>query len=79
MDNDEKGETIVRRLGKIGDCLIIEKTTPDGKITRGATCASPEARNDLAAILEGKLLLEVDPKVILAESPAAPAEPVTED
>jgi len=77
MDNEEKGETIVKRVGKVGDCIIISKTTPDGKVTHGATCASAEARNALAAVLEGKLLLEVDPKVILAE-PAAPAAPVTE-
>ncbi|MBA7553248.1 hypothetical protein ES705_45838 [subsurface metagenome] len=75
MDNEGKGETIVKRLGRIGDCLIIEMTTPDGEVTRGATCGSAEARNALAAILEGKLLLEVDPKVILAEPPAEP--PVT--
>ncbi|MBA7548673.1 hypothetical protein ES705_41138 [subsurface metagenome] len=79
MGNEEKATEnkgdIVRRLGRIGDCVIIEKTTPEGKVTRGATCGSAEARNALADILEGKLLLEVDPKVILAEPPAAPVTP----
>lgn len=85
MDNEEKatgnkGET-VRRVGRIGDCVIIETTTPEGKKTHGATCASAEARNKLAAILEGQLTLIVEPKVILEDTPpaapAAPAVPVT--
>ena len=68
-------------IGKIGTCVLISVPTPDGKEHLEATCASKEARDHLAAILEQESILRVNPKVILEEiadvtperPPAAPA------
>ena len=43
--------------------------TPDGKEHLEATCASKEAREHLAAILEEESILRVNPKVILDDAP----------
>jgi len=63
-------------IGRIGACVLISVPTPDGKEHLEATCASKEARDHLAAILEQESILRVNPKVILDDTP--PAEPAVE-
>ncbi len=58
-----------RIIGKIGTCVLIRVPTPDGKEHLEATCASKEARDHLAAILEQESILRVNPKVILEDIP----------
>ncbi|GAI69211.1 unnamed protein product, partial [marine sediment metagenome] len=70
-------------IGKVGGCTLISVPTPDGKEHLEATCASKEARDHLAAILEQEAILRVNPKVILEDVPditpePPPAAPVTE-
>ncbi|MBA7582046.1 hypothetical protein ES708_23966 [subsurface metagenome] len=56
-------------IGRIGDCTLISVPTPDGGEHLEATCASKEARDHLAAILEQEAILRVNPRVILEEAP----------
>lgn len=56
-------------IGRLGDCTLISVPTPDGKEHLEATCASKEARDHLAAILEQEAILRVNPKVILDDVP----------
>ena len=56
-------------IGRIGACVLISVPTPDGKEHLEATCASKEARDHLAAILEQESILRVNPKVILEDTP----------
>jgi len=70
-------------IGKVGNCVLISVPTPDGKEHLEATCASKEARDHLAAILEQESILRVNPKVLLEEitditPERPPAAPVTE-
>ncbi|MBA7716094.1 hypothetical protein ES703_125157 [subsurface metagenome] len=64
-----------RIVGKVGGCQIIVTTDPAGKKHFEATCLSKEARDQLAAIFEEEVVLRVNPKVILDDTP--PAEPDT--
>jgi len=70
-------------VGRIGSCVIVEITDPDGtKHTKG-TCSSKAARDAVATILERELTLRVDPKVVIDDLPdltpeRPPAAPVTE-
>ena len=83
MTEPESVEYKGKIIGKIGTCTLISVPAPDGKEHLEATCASKEARDHLAAILEQEAILRVDPKVILEDipdvtperPPAGPAEP----
>jgi len=72
-------------VGKVGGCQIIVSLDDKGKKHFEATCASKEAREELAAIFEEEAILRVNPTVILDDtSPEVPpkvppeAELVTE-
>jgi len=57
-------------------------TAEDGKRHFELDCKSKEDRNEVAALFEEEVILRVNPKVILddtppVEPPAAPAAPVT--
>ncbi len=85
MTEDKSPETISykgRIVGKFGTCTLISVPGPDGKEHLEATCASKEARDHLAAILEQEAILRVQPKVApepeAVTEPAAVTEPVTE-
>ena len=69
MTEPESIEYKGKIIGRVGHCTLISVPTPDGKEHLEATCASKEAREHLAAILEQEAILRVDPKVILADAP----------
>jgi len=65
-------ETIVYKdhiLGKVAGCSLIVSYDDKGKGHIEATCASKEARDKLAAILEEEAILRVNPKVVLDDTP----------
>ncbi len=63
-------------IGKVGNCILISVPDADGKEHLEATCASKEARDHLAAILEQESILRVNAKVILEDTPdITPAPP----
>ena len=78
----DEPETIEHKgkvIGKVGGCQLIITTDADGKQHFEATCASKEAREELAAIFEEEAILRVNPKVILEEPKVEePAAPVVE-
>lgn len=82
MTEPEKVEYKGKIIGKVGGCILISVPGPDGQEHIEATCASKEARDHLAAILEQEAILRVNPKVILEEEIPGlvkpPAEPPVE-
>ncbi|GAI05602.1 unnamed protein product [marine sediment metagenome] len=63
-------------LGKVDTCTLIVTHDDKGKAHIEATCASKEARDKLAAILEEEAILRVQPKV--APEPEPEPEPLPE-
>ncbi|MBA7712092.1 hypothetical protein ES703_121062 [subsurface metagenome] len=63
-----KGEIV----GKVAGCQLVVTTDDKGKKHFEATCASKEARDELAAIFEEEAILRINPKVILEEAPVEP-------
>jgi len=63
-----KGEIV----GKVAGCQLVVTTDDKGKKHFEATCASKEARDELAAIFEQEAILRVNPKVVLEEAPVEP-------
>ncbi len=65
-----------------GRCKGTVVTTEDGKKHIELDCQSKQARDEAAAVFEEEIVLRVNPKVILEDTPpvepAAPAAPVTE-
>jgi len=74
-DTPETIEYKGKIIGRIGKCTLISVPGPEGKEHLEATCASKEARDHLAAILEQEAILRVNPKVILEDIPDITPEP----
>lgn len=69
MPESETIEFKGRVVGKVAGCQLIVTTDDKGKKHFEATCASKEARDELAAIFDEEAILRVNPKVVLEEAP----------
>ena len=58
-----------RKVFTICGCKATIVNTPDGKRHLEGDCISKAARDELAAILEEEMILRVNPKVTLEETP----------
>jgi len=69
MPESETIEFKEQVVGKVAGCRLVVTTDDKGKKHFEATCASKEARDELAAIFDEEAILRVNPKVILEETP----------
>ena len=60
-----KGKSVFTVCG----CKATIVTTPDGKRHIEADCLDKTARDELASIFEEEMIIRVNPKVVLEETP----------